>query len=444
MKQSLLKLFVLIIVISQIGFAVPERAAADPSIWAPPELARLIEEGLTNNKDIQSIEAQVAALKEKISFEGALDDPRIGIGILNLPTDTYNFDQEPMTQKQLFIAQKIPWFGKLSLKSQRAALAAIRQDGVLEAKRLELARRIAVTHYQLGFISSSLEINDRLNKIVSQLLRVAETRYATGRGLQQDVLQAQVELSKLLDEKITLEKQDRILQDRINELLNRESFIKVNPPGGLGFPGLKLKIKDLQTRSLKYNPWLRVRQAEIDSAKVNVELARKDYWPDADFKLAYGRRDEDRNGRELSDFVSASVVMNIPLWHKSRQDKNLEAAKNSRKAALKSYRNLVESLPHQVDSLATEIHRNQDNYRLYADALVTQARQWALSALSAYEVGSLEFDTMINAHVRLLRFELQTHNYLFTIYQKRSELEEVLGGPLNIRYDGDKRPQEKP
>ena len=74
--------------------------------------------------------------------------------------------------------------------------------------------------------------------------------------------------------------------------------------------------------------------------------------------------------------------------------------------------------------------RSDSNYRLYADALVLQAEQWARSSLAAYEVGKVEFNTMINAHIRLLRFELQSDRYLFTIYEKRAELEEILGGPI--------------
>jgi hypothetical protein len=97
---------------------------------------------------------------------------------------------------------------------------------------------------------------------------------------------------------------------------------------------------------------------------------------------------------------------------------------------MKSYGHLVDSLPHRVAALVTEIRDTQENYRLFADALAFQAGQWASSSLSAYEVGKVEFNTMINAQIRLLRFELQAERYLYTIYQKRAELEEVLGGPL--------------
>ncbi len=412
----------------------PLRAAT--VISAPPALAELVEEGLAQNKEIQSLQAKVESLKEEVSFAGSLEDPRLGFGVLNLPTDSWEFDQEPMTQKQVFIAQKFPWFGKLSLKSQRQALLASRQQAMLEAKKLELARKIAGSFYDLGFTTKSLEINERLTNLLSQLLKVAETRYASGKGLQQDVLQAQVELSRLLDEKIVLERQRRTLEDRINELLNRESFARVSPPESLPYLNLVLPVERLKEQSLTKNPLLQARQAEIEQASAEIQLAKKDYWPDMDFKVAYGQRDEDRTGRNLPDFFSASVTINIPLWQRSRQDPKLAATQKKYEAAMKGYRNLAESLPYRVNSLATEIRDTQKNYRLYTDALVLQAEQWARSSLAAYEVGKVEFNTMINAQIRVLRFELQTDRYLYAIYQKRAELEEVLGGPLNLEATG--------
>jgi len=437
MKQFLLKVLWLMSVAAVVAFIAPNGSAADTSIWVPQPLGILIEEGLANNQDIKSLESQVKGLKEEISFAGSLNDPRIGIALLNIPTDHFRFDQEPMTQKQIFIAQKIPWFGKLSLRSQQAAMKAIRQEAILKAKRLGLAREIATAYYELGFVTSGQKTNESLIKMLTQLLRVSETRYATGQGLQQDVLQAQVELSKLLDEQITLGKKRRTLEDRINSLLNRESFIPVRPPESLPYPDPVLKIEELQTRALTMNPWLKVKQAEIELAGVGIEMARKNYWPDLDFKVAYGQREEDFNGRDLPDFVSTSVIMNIPLWKKTRQDKKLEATKLSYQAALQSYQNLATGLPHKIDALVTDIRNLQKNYKLITDALIVQAEQWARSSLTAYEVGKVNFNTMINAQIRLLRFELQSENYLFSLYKKCTELEEVLGATLLSQNFGD-------
>jgi cobalt-zinc-cadmium efflux system outer membrane protein len=425
-KKYVIRVLVILVVFT---FWNASLQAASP-IWAPNYLAGLIEEGLAENQEIQSLKSRVESLKEEISFAGALDDPRIGLAILNLPADSFSFSQEPMTQKQISIAQKIPWFGKLDLRSQGAALKAIRQQAMLDAKRLELAKQIAAAYYELGFIVKSIETNERLTEIVNQLLQVAETRYSTGHGLQQDVLQAQVELSKLLDEKIMLEKRRRMATDRINELLNRDRFMSVEPTTELELMNLQLNAEKLTSRTLQENPQLRVKQADISIAEVEIELARKDYWPDMDFRFAYGQRDEDRTGRSLPDFVSAQVTMNVPLWQNTRQDPKLEATLKARDAAEKSHQNLLKRLPYQVDALVTEIHETQENYKLFTEALLLQADQWARSSQSAYEVGTIEFNTMISAHIRLLRFELQADKYLYDVYQKRAELEETIGGPI--------------
>ena len=146
--------------------------------------------------------------------------------------------------------------------------------------------------------------------------------------------------------------------------------------------------------------------------------------------IAYGQRGEDMTGRDLPDFVTGSVVVNVPLWYKTRQNKQLAATLKRLAAARNRYRNLFETLPHQVNALATDIGKFQENYRLYADALMPQAEQWAKSTLSAYQVRELEFDTMIRAQLQVLRLKLQSDRYLFNIYQRRAELEELLGGRI--------------
>jgi len=418
-----------------LGLVPGKPLMAQAPINGPRPLVELIEEGLAQNKEIQSLEAKVKSFEEEVSFAGSLEDPRLGFGVLNLPTNSWEFDEEPMTQKTVFLSQKFPWFGKLSLKSQGQALMASEQQAMLEAKKLELARKIAVAYYELGFVVTNYQINERLTNMVTQLLKVAETRYASGEGLQQDVLQAQVELSRLLDEKIVLEKRRRTLRDQINELLNREQFISVDPSMDLSYPDVELDfqaLKEMKERSLAKNPWLQLRQAKVAQSEVEIKLAKKEYWPDMDFRVAYGQRDDDPSGSNRPDFFSATVTINVPLWAKSRQNKKLAASKKSNEAAIKSYRNLAESLPYQVDALATEIKNTQKNYKLYVDALLVQSGQWARSSLAAYEVGKVEFNTMVNAQIMLLRAELQAKRYLYSIYQKLAELEEVIGGPLEI------------
>ena len=95
-----------------------------------------------------------------------------------------------------------------------------------------------------------------------------------------------------------------------------------------------------------------------------------------------------------------------------------------------SYENQVKNIRHQLDALATEIINLQDNYYLYQRTLLPQASDWARSALEAYEVGEVEFDTMINARMRLLMFELQGERFRMDVFKKRAELEVLIGQAL--------------
>jgi len=97
-KIHIIRVIVLFTVIS-LAAAAP--AAGQNPIWAPPSLTPLIEEGLAKNQALKSLDFQIKALTEKIEPSGALPDPQLGVGLLNLPTDTFDLDQEPMTQKQI-------------------------------------------------------------------------------------------------------------------------------------------------------------------------------------------------------------------------------------------------------------------------------------------------------------------------------------------------------
>ncbi len=291
-----------------IAILFPIVCCAETVIWAPAPLGVLIEEGLSNNQSLKSLEYQFEALTEQVTAAGALPDPRLGIGLLNLPTDTFDFDQEPMTQKQIFIAQKIPWAGKRALRSEDAQWSANQKEIMLDALRLTLSKDIANAYYDLGFVTKSREINDRMIELVARILNAAESRYATGRGSQQNIFQAQVELSKLYNEQIILKTKQRTLEDRINALLNRQNYQPIVYINDLTEPDIKLSLPNLIPIALVKNPELKIKEYQVKQSKTRINLAKKDYWPDFDIMAAYGQRDESRAGQDWANFFSTTMI----------------------------------------------------------------------------------------------------------------------------------------
>jgi cobalt-zinc-cadmium efflux system outer membrane protein len=399
-------------------------------LTAPPALAALVAEGLANNQQLQSQRSKIDALRRDITAAGALDDPQLGVALLNLPVDTWRFDQEPMTQKQVRIAQKFPWFGKLDLKTQQAVLAAKIAEARWRGQRLALARRIVTAYFNLALAVRGDQINTQLMDLVDQLLQSSESRYASGMGLQQDVLQAQVELSRLTDERNDLADRRRTQNRMLNELLNRPAFQAVTPVVKMPIPPMNLDFHQLESLALSRNPEIVALGLAVEQAAVGVDLAHKAFYPDFNVNLAYGVREDDRRGAERPDFFSAGVNVNIPLYQNRKQTPLLEAATKRRQAAAEALRDLQLSLPHQIETVNSAVQRLQDSHTLYTSTLLLQAKQWADSAQSAYEVGKLEFNSLINAQMQVLRLQLQADTYLYRLYQKRAELEELIGSRL--------------
>lgn len=395
----------------------------------PTGLKVLIAESFENNFMLKSLRLQADALFDQVAAAGALDDPRIGFALANLPTDTFRFDQEPMTQKQISITQKIPWFSKLDLKTQLAVLRAKTAEVKWSAERLAIARRVAVTYYELVLVVRSQHINTQLIEKLNRLLQSSESKYASGRGLQQDVLQAQVELGGLLDEKNKLADRRRTADSKLNELLNRSDYAQVSPGEIEMFelPQAPLVSQRLKERALKHNPQIAIRKLKVKQAEIDKELARKDFYPNFDVRFAYGQRDDDQAGNSRADFFTAAVNLNIPLWQKRKQKPKLESAAKRSQAAQHSLKSLQLKLPHNIDALVNTLRHFNANYDLYKNSLLLQAEQWANSAQIAYEVGKLEFNSMISAQIKLLRMKLQADTYLIRYFQKVAELEELLG-----------------
>lgn len=393
--------------------------------FASSGLITLVEEAYHNNEDLLSMEENAQALRAEAPFSGSLQDPVVGIGLLNLPVDTFDFDQEPMTQKQLFASQKFPWFGTLDLRQQASELKALEADYRVRSKRLEIAKNLAGAWYDLGFVGKGLEVNENLRTIVTQVLRVAETRYGTGEGLQQDILAGQVQHSELIDERVKLQSSERVIRAQIGSLLNRGGLFEEKGPLSIEEPDEIPERALLNSIAIQLNPLIQARMVAIDRAKVEVQLAEKAYLPDFDLRFAYGEREGH------PDFLSATVGMTVPLWQSTRQDSKLAAAKKRLTAAKKSLLGLKQTLPHSIDRVLAEIEGARESYTLLAEALSVQAAHLADASLSAYSVGKVEFNTMLSARVRLLRIELKAARYKYQIYKKMAELEELIGTNLS-------------
>jgi outer membrane protein TolC len=297
--------------------------------------------------------------------------------------------------------------------------------------RLLLIRNVRSSWWQLYFLDRSLEIVDTNQDLLRQFIEVAKTKYEVGDGLQQDVLLAQLELSKLIDRKIKLKAVRRNQAIQLNVLMDAppNDAVVLPPKVSMDMPEIADELT-LYGRAETVRPLLKQKENDIHAAQSRLELARKDYYPDFKLGVAYGDRSGDNplpRGGSRSDFLSVMFSFNLPIFSKRRLDgavsqRTLELKK--RRYSLRDKRGVVRS---EISLATTDYLRAKELFELFRTGIIPQARQTVSSMLAGYQVSEVDFLNLVGSQVTLLNYEVQYWKALTEANQALARLAAAVG-----------------
>ncbi len=388
-------------------------------------LDALIDEALKVNPEILSFKKRVEASDAAVPQAGALDDPMLTLGVDNVPISDPSFDEFLPTSKVLAFSQKVPFPGKLSLREDVAGGVAATNNAFYEDKITEIIREVKLAYFNLAFIAEAIRINERNRELLKGLAEIAATKYSVGAGLQQDVLKAQVELSKILDRLIVLRQKKETARARLNTLLNRLPQSPLPDPGDLHMTKFDLTLEAVQEMALENGLPLKAMQHVIESNEAAVALSRKQYYPDFNFALTYKQREEGQHFRG-DDWVSAFVTINLPLYHKKKQRMGVVEAEAKLARAQSRYEEIKNQILFDVKDTYVEIKKGGELLVLYQEGFLPQARQSLDSAISGYRVDKVDFLTLVDNQLTLLKFELDYYRTLTDYEKKLAQLEAIV------------------
>lgn len=390
-----------------------------------------VEVAIRDNPSLAEMQTRYEALAEVPSQVGTLPDPMVSVNAMNFPTDTFERDQEAMTQLQVGFSQVFPFPGKLSLKEEAAEYDARAAGHSVDELRLQLIKNVKSKWWQLYYMDRALETVDSNQALLRQFITVAKTKYETGKGLQQDVLLSQLELSRLMDQEIQLEAIRRNQAIQLNILMDRPANDPVTLPDTVSkmMPNL-VDESELYQKAASVRPRLKQMETQIDAAQSRLDLAKRDYYPDFKLGVTYGDRTGDNplpRGGARSDFVSVMVGVKIPLYAGRKQSKavsqkSLELQKN--RYALLDEKGLVTAA---ISSAVTDYHRAKQQYSLYGGGIVPQAQQTVQSMLAGYQVSEVDFLNLVRSQMTLFNYELQYWKALSDAKQALARLEAAVG-----------------
>ena len=226
-----------------------------------------LAQAVSDNPGLAEMRARYEALTEVAPQQSSLPDPVVSLNAMNFPWDDFDRSQENMTQLQVGISQIFPYPGKLGLREDIAIFEAEVALHSVDEMRLNLNMNVAVTWWELHFLDRSLETVRHNQTLLRQFVEVAQVKYEVGKGLQQDVLLAQLELSKLLDQEIQISAMRDQREIRLNLLMGSSPNNPIILPAMTSLPVANIAPESLlYQRAEAVRPILDGRRATINAS----------------------------------------------------------------------------------------------------------------------------------------------------------------------------------
>jgi len=372
----------------------------------PLELSWCLERAQQANPSIAEAEAEAEAAEHRVLPAGALEDPRFGYEASNVPIGDFDFDSTPMSGQQLNLRQKLPFPGVLSNRERAARAGASAASQSLEDRRRQVAAEVEDRWAELGFAQRALEITDANLDLLRQLTEIAETKYRVGSGLQQDVLRAQVELTRLIEERLRRVAAIRSAEAKLAAILDLPPQTPFPRTAELRDGSALPRIEPLLDRLEETSPLLRALAEKIEEAERLQSATGRERYPDFDLGVGYRIRERvPGDPVDGDDFLTAGVTIRLPVDQRKWREQVAEKAALVRRAKA-SYRTERARLRDAARAAFADLQRANDEMVLLETGLLPQTRQSLESSRSGYRVDKVDFLSLIDSQVRLLDAEL--------------------------------------
>lgn len=348
------------------------------------------------------------ALNDEAIAAATLPDPRVSLMAGNFPVDSFDINQEGMTQLSVGISQMFPRGDSLSLTRRQKQQLAEQHPLLRLDRRAKVGATVSQLWLEVFKAQESIRLIEQDRALFEQLVDAAKAGYssALGRARQQDVIRAQLELTRLEDRLTMLRQQQQAAQKLLSEWIGAPATVPLAPvlptqslSRPLSVPTIEYANEHTRYEWIRHHPALRALDQRIDATQTGVDLAKQKYKPEWGLTAQYGYRDNDPMGRDRADLFSVGVNFDLPIFTGNRQDKEVSAAVN-RTEAIKTEKHLLgRRLMAELETASVQLARLDERQALYADQLLPQMAEQAEASLTAYNNDDGDFAEAVRARI---------------------------------------------
>ncbi|MBI5177665.1 MAG: TolC family protein [Nitrospinae bacterium] len=415
-----------------------EEAAPAPSSPPVQEFKTYVRRLLEKHPAQKALALEAEAKGKMPSQEGALPNPQLTVGVMDLPTDSLAFDKEDMTRKTIGITQAFPAPGKRDLRKRVAEDEAEMARQMAGEKRLDLILEARLAFYELRYLLKAREAVQSNKDILKEFIDIALTKYSVGQGVQQDVLAAQIEYSKMAEYFITLEQQLAVLAKNLNIAADLPPDTDWSQPVIGPLTEIAGSEEAMLERTVEDRPMFRQLRAALKKAEDGAELARRELAPDYAVSFSYSQRDDGPAGvgahglpaegpTYRSDLVSLELMLDLPLYKDAKQNQMIAQSQIMADKARMDIEAEKLAMRRELAELMEMQRKNMRLLALYDTGLLPQAQQAVEAAVSAYRVNKVDFRWLVMNQTENFQYRIQREQMEYELYATRARLLRTLG-----------------
>jgi len=356
-------------------------------------LRRLTAEAQAAAPAVLRSDALARAALTRVRPAGALPDPMLNLGVMDLTLPRFAFRESDFTEVDVELSQQFPWPGTLSSQTRAARAMARGAEAETSALRREIAVRVAMLYYRLRYVVTAKQTLAQQRTLVESTVEISTARYGTGSVPQTDPLQARIALARLVTEQASLQAEESGLRADLRAArgVRGPEQLSVSP---IDVDSVAAILEDAeaghalhlaQADPLATHPRLEARQAAIEAAEATVRAEALSARPHFEVSTRYGARPLG------ADFFSAFVGIRIPLWAGRKQRLLTQAARIDAEASQRGLDEEHAALTAELERTLADARAGAVRLRLLASSVLPLTREGVGAALRGYRTGQNDF-----------------------------------------------------
>ena len=391
----------------------------------PTSLSQLLAEAEANNPQLSAANHEVRAARQMVPQSTTLPDPKLTYQQLSVgsPKPFAGYTNSDFAYIGIGASQELPYPGKRRLRGQVAERDVDTKQAEVGMAKANLADAVKADYLQLAYLQMTLGILRQNETVLDELIQDATVHYKVGEGMQQDVLEAQVNRTKIVREITMHHQQMWQVQAQLKSLLNRDQASADIVTEDLSETSLKFTSGDLLALVRQHNPQVQVDSSVIQKQDAQAASSKREGKPD--FELGYMYQNTDRKYR---DYYMLTFDVRFP--RKKRVNAEIAEAQERLIVSRQTLDAHLQQQLAQVQQLYVQASTDEEQLKEFREGLVPQSDAAYRATLSAYSLNKDQFTHVLSYFTDLLSLKLEYAQTLLDHETALAHLESLTGATL--------------